>query len=391
MDFTLRCNVLKCRKELKEHAVVTTCSHVFCIDCSNQCQLSGQQHGQHRSCPACEAALPNPDDVVITNLNPTEDYKTSVLSGLSPHIIMECSGRALGFWAYQTTTEIVYQEYLAKNLKDKFSTLSTQMDKLIHDANSEISNLKNKLANMQVDQDTLQRRNEELTQAFREKTRKQMQTQELYDKLKRKAMLGQVQEAALDAVDHTVQASVIGNRFVDRVGNQLQSQPQPQRYPAPLFSNQPPNSMQRPGAIGGGGTTMGPPVTQARHGGNAWAGFSSQGGSQQNPLMQTPSTHRQPLAPENVPTPRVDPSNLRSNSVPGLPAPQQRPPLSGLNVNRASPRGFAGYGMSAGLKVSNPNGAAPVAQRPSPTALVNRAPALGPSATPNMFSNGDRY
>lgn len=50
--------------------------------------------------------LPNPDDVVITNLNPTEDYKTSVLSGLSPNIIIECAGRALGFWAYQTTQEM---------------------------------------------------------------------------------------------------------------------------------------------------------------------------------------------------------------------------------------------------------------------------------------------
>ncbi|CZR63206.1 related to lactose regulatory protein [Phialocephala subalpina] len=371
-------------------------SHVFCIDCSNQCQLSGQQHGQHRSCPACEAPLPNPDDVVITNLNPTEDYKTSVLSGLSPHIIMECSGRALGFWAYQTTTEIVYQEYLAKNLGDKFSTLSTQMDKLIHDANSEISNLKNKLANIQVDQDTLRRRNEELNQAFREKSRKQMQTQELYDKLKRKAMLSQVQEAALDAVDHTVQASAIGNRFVDRVGNQPQNQPQPQRQPAPLFSNQPSGAMQRPGMIGGGGTTMGPPITQPRPGENAWAGFSSQGSSQQNPPMQTPSTHRQPLAPGNVPTPRQGPSNLRPNSVPGLPGPQQRPPLSGLNVNRASPRGFAGYGMSAGLKVSNPAGAAPGEPRPWMSSRVaqrppSRSPAFGPSATPNMFSNGDRY
>jgi E3 ubiquitin-protein ligase CCNP1IP1 len=50
--------------------------------------------------------LPNPDDVVITNLNPTEDYKTSVLSGLSPNVIIECAGRALGFWAYQTTQEM---------------------------------------------------------------------------------------------------------------------------------------------------------------------------------------------------------------------------------------------------------------------------------------------
>jgi E3 ubiquitin-protein ligase CCNP1IP1 len=50
--------------------------------------------------------LSNPDDVVVTNLNPTEDYKTSVLSGLSPNVIMECAGRGLSFWAYQTTQEM---------------------------------------------------------------------------------------------------------------------------------------------------------------------------------------------------------------------------------------------------------------------------------------------
>jgi E3 ubiquitin-protein ligase CCNP1IP1 len=50
--------------------------------------------------------LTNPDDVVVTNLNPTEDYKTSVLSGLNPHTIMECAGRALSFWAYQTAQEM---------------------------------------------------------------------------------------------------------------------------------------------------------------------------------------------------------------------------------------------------------------------------------------------
>ena len=54
--------------------------------------------------------LPNPDDVVVTNLNPSEDYKTSVLSGLSPNVIMECAGRALSFWAYQTTQEMCVSE-----------------------------------------------------------------------------------------------------------------------------------------------------------------------------------------------------------------------------------------------------------------------------------------
>jgi len=50
--------------------------------------------------------LTNPDDVAVTNLNLTEDYKTSILSGLSPNTIMECAGRALSFWAYQTAQEM---------------------------------------------------------------------------------------------------------------------------------------------------------------------------------------------------------------------------------------------------------------------------------------------
>ena len=87
--------------------------HVFCIDCSNRCQLSGQREGQRPICPACDMHLTNPDDVVVTNLNPTEDYKTSVLSGLSPNVIMECAGRALSFWAYQTTQEMFVHRSMA--------------------------------------------------------------------------------------------------------------------------------------------------------------------------------------------------------------------------------------------------------------------------------------
>jgi len=127
MESTLRCNTLNCRKEVNIQAVVTTCrygyspslrpplycyslsfSHVFCLECANRCRLTTNEQRDHvRICPACDIQLINPDDVVATNLNPTEDYKTSVLSGLSPNIIMECAGRALSFWAYQTTQEML--------------------------------------------------------------------------------------------------------------------------------------------------------------------------------------------------------------------------------------------------------------------------------------------
>jgi hypothetical protein len=122
MDAPLRCNSLKCRQRLSDRAVVTTCrlvtrrlreagrltnlhSHIFCIPCSNALGLSSSADGV-RVCPACDAQLANPDDAVATQLNPTEDYKTSVLSGLSPTIIMECCSRGLSFYQYQVTQEM---------------------------------------------------------------------------------------------------------------------------------------------------------------------------------------------------------------------------------------------------------------------------------------------
>lgn len=80
-------------------------SHIFCSECSHKSGLS-QSREATRKCPACETPLPNADDVVTTVLKPTEDYKTSVLSGLDPATIMECASRGLDFWSYQTTQEM---------------------------------------------------------------------------------------------------------------------------------------------------------------------------------------------------------------------------------------------------------------------------------------------
>jgi E3 ubiquitin-protein ligase CCNP1IP1 len=85
--------------------VVTTCSHIFCVDCSDRLGLSNSS-GRSRQCPACETILNKPDDAVVAQLNPSEDYKTSVLSGLSPNTILECAGRALNFYSYQTSQEM---------------------------------------------------------------------------------------------------------------------------------------------------------------------------------------------------------------------------------------------------------------------------------------------
>ena len=80
-------------------------SHVFCNPCSDELGLTAPAGGS-RACPACRTLLSQPDDAVSTSLHPTEDYKTSVLSGLSPSTIMECAGRGLAFWSYQSTQEM---------------------------------------------------------------------------------------------------------------------------------------------------------------------------------------------------------------------------------------------------------------------------------------------
>lgn len=109
MDFHLRCNSLKCRSKLDVKAVVTTCSHIFCVPCAESLGLASA-NASARTCPACQTQLSNDDDVVVTELNPTEDYKTSVLSGLSPAIIIECAGRGMAFYHYQTTQEMYAED-----------------------------------------------------------------------------------------------------------------------------------------------------------------------------------------------------------------------------------------------------------------------------------------
>lgn len=215
MEYVLRCNDLKCRSQLHERAVVTTCSHIFCTNCADTTGLSRSKNAQ-RVCPACNAPLPNPDDVVIAGLNPSEDYKTSVLSGLSPTVIMECASRGLAFHSYQTSQEIIYQEHLAKGLTEKYNTLSQQMDQLIHDANAQIKALQDKMQAMQADLVELESKNHGFAEAFKEKTKAHQRTQNLYQALKAQVMASHVAHAAGDEAEFALK-SAWGDRFIDRL------------------------------------------------------------------------------------------------------------------------------------------------------------------------------
>ncbi|MCJ1245469.1 hypothetical protein MMC30_002673 [Trapelia coarctata] len=358
MDFSLRCNSLKCRVQLTDRAVVTTCSHIFCIPCSEHLGLANPGGGP-RSCPACSTGLTNPDDAVSTLLNPTEDYKTSVLSGMSPTAIMECAGRGLAFWAYQSTQEIIYQEYLAKSLTDKYGNLSVQMDKIIHDANAEIDNLSQNLANMQLEQEKLKTENAKLANAYRDKARKHQQTQELYDRLKRKEMTQATQSAAFDSVDEVLQ-SVSSRQDSNGLGHITQYHgdlsPSKQFTAAqdigdPLHAHQRVNNDDHTGSA----RMMPPPMLRPG------PVFGNQTFGQHTGVAATPSGHRTRLG-SALPSVRQQASGSTRNFGAFAPAsshsqtPSQRRPLLNLGGNNVNRPSVSGYGMSAGMKIGRQQG-----------------------------------
>jgi len=109
-------------------------------------------------------------------------------------------------------------------LRARGTEIQGENEKIIRDANAEISALRNKIAGMGVVEDELRRKNHELMQGWREKARKLAQTQvflahtyhshnkrpcantvqELYDKLKRRTLISQVQQAAANQADQAL-------------------------------------------------------------------------------------------------------------------------------------------------------------------------------------------
>ncbi|KDR83421.1 hypothetical protein GALMADRAFT_54739 [Galerina marginata CBS 339.88] len=125
MDSELKCNRLSCRRPLTDKAVVVS---VFAaIECANELFNAA------RLCPACDTTLTEPDDVVVCSLQPTNDYKTSVLSGLAPSVILEICSRAISFWQYQIHQESTFQQAVVRNLNDKNAQLQKQLDNVVRE------------------------------------------------------------------------------------------------------------------------------------------------------------------------------------------------------------------------------------------------------------------
>ncbi|KAK2754791.1 hypothetical protein FQN54_006684 [Arachnomyces sp. PD_36] len=373
LDFYLRCNSLKCRTVLNERAVVTTCSHIFCLQCADQLGLS-RPTAADRCCPACHASLLNPDDAVSTILNPTEDYKTSVLSGLDPNTIMECAGRALAFWTYQTTQEVFYQEYLGKTLTEKYGTLSTQMDKVVHDANTEISSLQARISDMQLGQDQLHKKNQELVEMYREKSKKHTQVTNLYNLLKSRAMRSQIQSAASDSVAHTLESfsgpRTDSNSFPDLHQSLSSHTPMPRanqhgQFPIDHNGVEQIHRHQKSGSGTGSGNAS-VIMNQENSNVTSMPPPSRPVSSHNTKLPMATPQHRTHFPATSRPPSRVDyqqqqPQYHNQRTPPGFVSGRYTGPSQGRPLgNSHSPRfnqGGGGFGLSAGMKIGRPSSA----------------------------------
>ncbi|KIP09885.1 hypothetical protein PHLGIDRAFT_102240 [Phlebiopsis gigantea 11061_1 CR5-6] len=165
----LRCNRLTCRRVLSEKAVVVP--NADPVDCANEL------FNASRLCPACDTSLTEPDDVVVCSLHPSNDYKTSVLSGLNPAVITEICGRALSFWQYQVQQEHSFQQAVIRSVNEKNAQAQKELNTVVREAQGEIALLNNKIAELQRDLELERRRASTLQDSLKEREKE-------YQKLK---------------------------------------------------------------------------------------------------------------------------------------------------------------------------------------------------------------
>lgn len=135
----------------------------------------------------------------------------------------------------------MYQDYMAKSLTEKYATLSSQMDNVINDANGEIMSLRDKLSGLSptccgdfrwliiwiglhIEKKNLETKNQELANAFREKSRAQQRLQVLYQKLKSQQNAHHIEHAAADDAESVIH-SINGAQFVNDVYGVPQQRP----------------------------------------------------------------------------------------------------------------------------------------------------------------------
>ncbi|XP_071846055.1 E3 ubiquitin-protein ligase CCNB1IP1-like isoform X2 [Apostichopus japonicus] len=176
------CNYKKCRKRISLHGWVTSCSHIFCDEDGTR------EFNKHLSCPACDTHLPGKFDIIRIDLSPTEQYKSMVLAGQKPEVILEVCSRAISFWTYQVHQDRVYQEHVATKAKERAIQMEQYYEQLLNRIQAEANSLKMQNASLKREMETTKKQYLEISDRIKEKSRQHQKLQLMYDALRRRTI-----------------------------------------------------------------------------------------------------------------------------------------------------------------------------------------------------------
>ncbi|CAI6343008.1 unnamed protein product [Macrosiphum euphorbiae] len=177
-ETNLICNYKKCRKDLNSFAWVTSCSHIFC-------DYDGSRtFNREKKCPCCNEVLNRRLDIVQINLNPDESFKSMILCGLRPEVVMDISLRAVSFWNYQMTQEKIIQTSSMKRLQAKFEQVKINMETMEYQFQKNILIETKKSESALKDAELQRRKTQEIEEKLIEKSRILQQVQSKYESLK---------------------------------------------------------------------------------------------------------------------------------------------------------------------------------------------------------------
>jgi len=181
VDNDLLCNYKNCKKRLLDVAWVTSCSHTFCQ------QDADRVFSQTLVCPACEHKLEGNHHIVRQNLKPTEQWKSIVLAGLRPEIVMEIASRAMTYWMYQSHQQLVRATWLITKIKESRDKMESNYEAVLNKLQAEVKSAKIDVRAKTEDLNATRKKLAELAEDNAAKTRQNQRLQILHDTLRRKS------------------------------------------------------------------------------------------------------------------------------------------------------------------------------------------------------------
>ncbi|WUR03149.1 E3 ubiquitin-protein ligase CCNB1IP1 (CIP1) [Vairimorpha necatrix] len=184
----LKCNNLKCRRNILKICLITNCSHVFCQSCFNMIKKS-------KICAACKS-LCNDSDITIRELEILPN-----IVGYNPTEILDACRNAISFWEYQNIQESAIFNAINEQADKSLNTLNYEMKSIKANYELEIESLKNTLDRVERSLERERQNNYELNIQLDEKIKQYQKLILNSEKSKYNNRLGDITNMKYNAKD----------------------------------------------------------------------------------------------------------------------------------------------------------------------------------------------